>query len=245
MKKIILSFSVALLTSTPVWAINCQIETDCSTLGYTSDKNDGDCLKCPFGNKWACPKCETSNYCEIGYILYSDKTIHKDFISNKTPIGVVFDCNRQLAVALNSSSYKEAWATEQFDIPNLKNYDSDSAEAKTDFQGKENSKIITEYCKSKGINCPAFEYVNSYKTEGTSAGDWYLPSMGELNVLYNYKGVLNVALQNIGGAELSVEYWSSTEANANSAWTLNFRDYNSGAYYKTIDRGYVRPVLAF
>ena len=53
MRKIILSLSAALLASIPVWAINCQVETDCTTLGYTIDSDAGGCLKCPFGNKWA------------------------------------------------------------------------------------------------------------------------------------------------------------------------------------------------
>ena len=54
MRKIILSLSTALLASTPAWAINCQVETNCTTLGYTSSKDEGNCLKCPFGNQWAC-----------------------------------------------------------------------------------------------------------------------------------------------------------------------------------------------
>ena len=54
MRKIILSLSTALLASTPVWAINCQVATDCATLGYNSSTNTGGCLKCPFGEKWAC-----------------------------------------------------------------------------------------------------------------------------------------------------------------------------------------------
>ena len=54
MRKIILSLSTALLASTPAWAINCQVATDCATLGYNSSTNTGGCLKCPFGEKWAC-----------------------------------------------------------------------------------------------------------------------------------------------------------------------------------------------
>ena len=37
-----------------VWA-QCATTT-CSSLGYTSSSNTGNCLKCPFGEAWACPK---------------------------------------------------------------------------------------------------------------------------------------------------------------------------------------------
>ena len=40
--------------SADVWA-QCATTT-CSSLGYTSNSNTGDCLKCPFGEAWACPK---------------------------------------------------------------------------------------------------------------------------------------------------------------------------------------------
>ena len=40
--------------SADVWA-QCATTT-CSSLGYTSSSNTGDCLKCPFGEAWACPK---------------------------------------------------------------------------------------------------------------------------------------------------------------------------------------------
>ena len=40
--------------SADVWA-QCATTT-CSSLGYTSSSNTGNCLKCPFGEAWACPK---------------------------------------------------------------------------------------------------------------------------------------------------------------------------------------------
>ena len=54
MKQIVLGLGSALLITTSAWAIDCHTETDCATLGYNSSTNTGGCLKCPFGNKWAC-----------------------------------------------------------------------------------------------------------------------------------------------------------------------------------------------
>ena len=248
MRKIILNLSAALLASTPAWAINCQVETNCTTLGYTSSKDEGNCLKCPFGNQWACLKTDTSENCEIGNILYSDMTISSNFNSSKTPIGIVFDCNKKLAVALEASQYSEVWSTEFFDIPALKNYSPQTkeviSEVITDFQGESNTQIISDYCKSNNKACKAIEYINNYKTTGTKAGDWHLPSMGELERIFTYKSILNVYLEIAGGSNLNQTYWSSNEFNSDSMWIYNLRNPNRGALNKNIEAG-IRPVLKF
>ena len=48
-----LVFVTGLGMSADVWA-QCATTT-CSSLGYTSSSNTGDCLKCPFGEAWSCP----------------------------------------------------------------------------------------------------------------------------------------------------------------------------------------------
>ena len=104
---------------------------------------------------------------------------------------------------------------------------------------------MLEYCKTKGKSCPAFEYVNSYKTEGTQAGDWYLPAFGELNAIYDNKDALDIALGKIGGTKLETgSYWSSSEISNYGAWWLPF----SNDYVRInnkIDNGYVRPVIDY
>ena len=126
MRKIILSLSAALLASTPVWAINCQVETDCTTLGYTIDSDAGGCLKCPFGNKWACSTSGgVSKDCVVGAILNSDMSCSEDVVSGKTPIGVVFESEKRLAIGLNTSKLDWVAVSQDLcDIPNLTNYDS-------------------------------------------------------------------------------------------------------------------------
>ena len=87
--------------------------------------------------------------------------------------------------------------------------------------------------------------MNSYKTEGTQAGDWYLPAMGELNAIYGNKDVLNIALGKIGGTKLGTSYyWSSSENSYNDAWRLYFYNGNVNSNGKS-SNDYVRPVLAF
>ncbi len=66
--------------------------------------------------------------------------------------------------------------------------------------------------------------------------DWYLPGKWELNELYKHKSA-------VGGFASGV-YWSSTEYDANAAWTQNFGD--GGQQVSGKDRTWrVRPVRAF
>ena len=71
---------------------------------------------------------------------------------------------------------------------------------------------------------------------GNGLADWYLPSKDELNQLYLQKTA-------VGGVWAAV-YWSSTESNANAAWTQNFGIGDPAAVSKDTNF-YVRPVRAF
>ena len=185
----------------------------------------------------------SSSNCTVGAILYSDKSCNANVVTSKTPIGVVFDQANRLAIALDTE--RKEWSDEQFDVPTLPDYSSPS-EATADWQGKNNTRLVLEYCKTNGKSCPAFEYVNSYKTEGTLAGDWYLPAAGELHAIYQNKDVLNMALGTIGGTKLSSDiHWSSSETSRRYAWEQDFSNGNVNTYEKDDYYYYVRPVLAF
>ena len=183
----------------------------------------------------------SSSNCMVGDILYSDKSCDPNVVASKKPIGVVFDRANKLAIALDTESKR--WSDGYFDVPTLSDYSSSLA-VTADWQGKNNTRLVLEYCKTNGYSCPAFEYVNSYKTEGTKAGDWYLPAMGELNAIHGNKDVLNIALRKISGIELGTDwYWSSDEYSG-YAWRLNFSGGGVG-YDNKINYNSVRPVLAF
>jgi hypothetical protein len=71
---------------------------------------------------------------------------------------------------------------------------------------------------------------------GVVYGDWFLPSKGELNQMYVNKSA-------IGGFSTDF-YWSSTEYDADDAWSQGFYSGLSGAYSKLLTER-VRPVRAF
>ncbi len=81
-----------------------------------------------------------------------------------------------------------------------------------------------------------------------TAGYWWLPSAGELLMMYANKAKINYALSLIKGAQQldTSWYWSSTEYSPAGAWLLSFGD---GYFFhwngKVRDKRHVRPVSAF
>jgi len=77
-----------------------------------------------------------------------------------------------------------------------------------------------------------------------NSGDWYLPSIYELNLMFKNIGQGNaLGLGNVGGFA-SVLYWSSTEVNNYGAWWQDFG--NGGQYLNDKNFTYnVRAIRAF
>lgn len=87
----------------------------------------------------------------------------------------------------------------------------------------------------------AFAAVNRFRTNGTLAGDWYVPSKGELSLYQSNYADINAKITAIMNASDSIVrdvYFaqrSSTESNdSRKSWTLA-NNSNNGAWY-----GYVR-----
>jgi hypothetical protein len=68
-------------------------------------------------------------------------------------------------------------------------------------------------------------------------GDWYLPGINELNLLYNVRKM-------IGGFS-NRYYWSSTESWFNHAWHLNFKNGSGGSDGDKKDIALVRAIRPF
>ena len=233
---LLLTSALAVLGLSGVAEAACIQTPNCTTLGYTSTTACEGGLKCPWGEAWFCPTSsesggeETPDYgtCQIGDILYSDKTCNPTLSDNKSPIGVVFDNTNNLAIGLYTNNY--TYAVNSFIVSGVPAYENQS-QAEADLNGKENTKKTIEYCNANGYSCPAFEYVNSYITAGTQAGDWYLPALGELKKIYTLSDTLNRTLLIIGGTELPKKiptgelnygHLSSTKYEDWGAWGLAF-----------------------
>ena len=94
--------------------------------------------------------------------------------------------------------------------------------------------------------CAAYSRVNA-NGKGLTAGKWWLPSEGELMMIYANMRKINYALSFINGATPLAEtwYWSSTEYGATYAWRLNLDDGRADGSAKATGKYRVRPVSAF
>ena len=121
--------------------------------------------------------------------------------------------------------------------------------AQSSWDGAYNTSLMT--------NSPAADYVNSLTTGGFT--DWYLPSLFELQLLFNNRYSLNKSLSNIPGSVLvpwgsftnstgTGLYWSSSEADPtwepNGARIMNFSSPSGGTANKSNMFG-VRAIRSF
>lgn len=100
----------------------------------------------------------------------------------------------------------------------------------TALNGRENTdKVIAVMPGTTGntqAEYPIFYAVNQFYTNGTSAGDWYVPSKGELSLYQTNYSDINTKIQAIKTASSSIvntvydSQWSSTENNISNAWRL-------------------------
>lgn len=128
---------------------------------------------------------------------------------------------------------------------------TDRETALNDWTGKTSTaaQITHSECNTESYApgfCASYERVNA-NGQGLTAGKWWLPSLGELMMIYANMRKINYALSLINGATQLAEtwYWSSTEYSATNAWGLYLDDGRAGRYTKAANQGRVRPVSAF
>ena len=194
-------------------------------------------------------------YVTVGDILCTDGTIVKPYhylASGKIAKGIVFYVNDShlhgWAVSLTQSEPKK-WSTQN--TLRIGDY-THWRDAITDFNGYDNTEILRT-----GTNA------NTYPAAWAVDFDngWYLPSAGQVNLLFGELMDVNTSLDLVGGTLIEdptgtygsvnnmgdVYFWSSTEWNANQAMTIRILD----GLVRSVDKGtnvskyYVRSVINF
>lgn len=130
----------------------------------------------------------------------------------------------------------------------------DRLTAFADFTGKTNTGAIIKASSTTNItNTEAYApgFCNKYSRanangKGLLAGKWWLPSLGELAMIWANFDKINYALSKINGATQLQKtwYWSSTQNSADIAWYLGLSDGGVCNLFK-FGQGRVRPVSAF
>lgn len=179
---------------------------------------------------------------------------------------VIFEGGRHLVVApTQADALPWSSAEVQADLPNYGNDDTFTAQvtgnnrlaAMLDFNGRQHTDAAIRASSDSHVTntaayapgyCRLYSRANS-NGKGLTAGYWWLPSAGELLMMYANKAKINYALSLIKGAQqLDTNwYWSSTEVSPAYAWYLYFGDGGLNNYWgnKVRDKGHVRPVSAF
>lgn len=128
---------------------------------------------------------------------------------------------------------------------------TDRLTALDDWTGKTSTAAQITHAECSGTSyapgfCAQYSRVNA-NGKGLTAGRWWLPSLGELMMIYANMRKINYALSLIEGATQLAEtwYWSSTEYDAASAWRLYLG--GGGAYgnAKAANQYSIRAVSAF
>ena len=163
---------------------------------------------------------------------------------NEGVVGIlVIEDDHKIVVALEDAPERLRWSKKD----KLVNKPIEKIEdAKSDFNGE-------YYCRNlNSPDFPAAYYCLNYKKGGRN---WYLPSIGELWMIYNHLEEIQTALETVGGQKFFTEYfdenipcyWSSTEAHKLYAWDLDMdiADSKVGWYSKGEGPDNVRPISKF
>ena len=190
----------------------------------------------------------------VGDILCTDGIIVKPYHwpCGKTAKGIVYYVDNSdlhgYAVSLTQSGPVK-WSTNTNDVQQLPNY-SHWRDAITDFNGYNNTQILR-------TGTTAATYPAVWAVDFNNG--WYLPSAGQLKLLYNELMDVNATLSLVGGTRIEdltgfygvnngdVYLWSSTEWNASQAMTVKIMDGMVRSVDKgtTVNRYYVRAIINF
>ena len=120
--------------------------------------------------------------------------------------------------------------------------------------------MASSYYKNDDPATYAVAYCWNYMTKRTEGSKicqigkhhWWLPTMGDLSLIYQYFETINLALMRIrdaGKQSVSLlqraRYWSCVESSGTTAWYLNFSGGYRGGGGKVGRSNPVRPVTAF
>ena len=162
---------------------------------------------------------------------------------------VVVEGGKILVVAPTESATKLTWSSAA--VSGGGTTTSDRVTAMNDWNGKTNTAAQIAHAEASGAGYAPGFCANYSRTNangyGLTAGKWWLPSLGEMMMIYANMTKINYALSLINGATQLVEdaYWTSTEYSAAYAWSLILNNGYANLYTKASHAHRVRAVSAF
>jgi len=166
---------------------------------------------------------------------------------------VVVEGGKILVVAPTEATSKLTWSSAA--VSGGGTTTTDRVTAMNDWNGKANTAAQIAKSSSAAVTntasyAPGFCHLYSRANangSGLTAGKWWLPSLGEMMMIYANMTKINYALSLISGATQLVEdvYWTSTEFSAANAWILYLNSGNANNTTKASSTLRVRAVSAF
>ena len=147
-------------------------------------------------------------------------------------IGVKWGSLSLMVALCDQADGEDITLTANKDKGDYAGYIDNYLDAVADWNGKAN----TEHLKKIGLN------PNIALPDG-----WYIPSLGEMYLVFLNRRAINDALEYVGGKTIDgYWYWTSTESSATNAWGLNLSNGSAHNYCpKASNTLRVRAVSAF
>jgi hypothetical protein len=185
----------------------------------------------------------------IGDVVMKDYSIIKpNEVKDKLDevFGVVFYVNGSdiRFMAIEKSEDSLMFKTENTSVSKRLPLYENIRDAKKDMNGKMNSEIIKDARDFTKEKYPSMGYCMDYNRFGFDKGKWYLPSIGELEQIYDSKAELNKTLKILGEEEITNGWYTSSSGScANWSWWFGMYTGNVDNYYKN-DFGSVYPCFS-
>lgn len=162
-------------------------------------------------------------------VLYDGEDTESINISDIAYVGIV-QGSHSVAIALHDVSDDEITLTSKESKEGNTDYIVDYEDALHDWDGKGSTKRLKQIGLNTAIQLKDGEYI---------------PTLRELYIICLNQKAINAALHFVGGQELKGWYWSSTEYDTHTGWSLYIK--GGGAYYgpKMVDMQKVRLVKQF
>ena len=112
--------------------------------------------------------------------------------------------------------------------------------ALSEFNGKANTEAIIASYTEQNVDMDTRDMCSVLATfNNSNNNDWYIPSLGQIALIYLNMTEINTALEKIGGTALASEtYWSSTQSYSSYAYCIAFNNGYIHKYVKTGSPGY-------
>jgi len=195
----------------------CAIQTS-----FSSNEN------WPF--EWECPSYQVGDLAEGGIVFYVDETGEHGLVAAMEDL-------TEGATDPNGFGFNGyEWGCMSEDVSG-----ADGQDLGTGYQNTMD--IVSQGCVTQNGGITAAQAALDVEVNGYI--DWYLPSIDELNEMYNTIGPGGLE-SNIGGFEISVNsyYWSSSKINNMTAWGVYFDNGDTELSSKNNARS-VRIIRAF